>query len=91
MEENEEIEEVGEVGQPILSNDDGRPFNIGMTVKIMDNVFKTATDIDIPDEWHALLFSVDTLYDDSVLIINVEENIYIRMYKNDLDIVEVND
>lgn len=87
MEENEEI---GEVGKPIPSNDDGRTFTAGMTVKIMENIFKAVNDIDISDEWHTLLFLVDTVYEDSVLIVNTEENIYIRVYKDDLDIVEVN-
>ena len=77
-----------------VSNDNIEPkydrtFHTGMIVKIAENTLKTATGIDIPDDWYTLLFSVNTVYDDSVLIINTELNICARMYKDTLDIMEV--
>lgn len=85
MEETDET-----ISEAILSKDDGREFKVGTVVKIIDNVLKTATGIDIPENWYTLLFSVNTLYEDSMLIINTESNVCARMYRNDLDIVEVN-
>lgn len=66
-------------------------FVIGAVVRILDNVNVTATNTTIPETWHNLLFTIQNVYDDSVLIINENDNIYARMYTKDLDIVEVNE
>ena len=47
-----------------VSNDNIEPkydrtFHTGMIVKIAENTLKTATGIDIPDDWYTLLFSVN--------------------------------
>lgn len=66
-------------------------FIVGTTVRILDNVNITATNTNIPETWHNLLFVIKNVYDDSVLIMSTDNNIYARMYIKDLDIVEVNE
>ena len=80
-------ENVGE--NSIITKEPSR-INTGDTVRLLDNINVSATGIEIPEDWHTLLFTVNTVYgDDTVLIVNLESHIYTRIYMDDLDIVEV--
>ena len=79
-------ENVGE--NSIITKEPNR-INAGDTVLLLDNINISATGIEIPEDWHTLLFTVNTVYDDTVLIVNLERHIYARIYMDDLDIVEV--